>query len=363
MILLNRPLLGGEEAEAVSSVLSTGQVAAGPRVRAFEEEFASYIGTRHAVATSSGTAALHVALLSAGIGPGDKVITTPFTFAATANAVLFCGATPVFVDIDRTTLNLSTRAVARAVQGPKVKALLVVHLYGLPCDMEEIVATVKDRKILLIEDCAQAHGAEYRGRKVGTFGHVSIFSFYATKNMTTGEGGMLVTDDPWIARKARAIINHGAYRKYRHEMLGYNYRMTDIAAALGLVQLRKLPGFNQARRRNAAYLSARFNCLRWLEVPPLPTDRVPVFHQYTVRVKNREKFCAHLAANGVGYGIYYPLPLHRQPLYRQLGYGGVSLQESERAAREVVSLPVHPGLASQDLTKIAEVVASYREHP
>jgi len=349
MIPLNRLLLGQEEAEAVSSVLSTGQVAAGPKVRAFEEEFASYIGTRYAVATSSGTAALHVALLSAGIGPGDKVITTPFTFAATANAVLFCGATPVFVDTDRTTLNLSTRAVAEAAQDPEVKALIVVHLYGLPCDMEEIVALVRDR------------GG--RERKVGTFGHVSTFSFYATKNMTTGEGGMLLTDDPGIARRARALINHGSYRKYRHEMLGYNYRMTDVAAALGLVQLRKLPGFNRARRRNAAYLTARFCGLRWLEVPPHPTDRVPVFHQYTVRVKNRDKFCAHLAAGGVGYGIHYPLPLHRQPLYRQLGYGRVSLPESERAAQEVVSLPVHPGLTSRDLATIAEVVTSYQDHP
>ncbi len=363
MIPLNRPLLGREEAEAVSSALRTGQIAAGPRVRAFEEAFAAYIGTKYAVATSSGTAALHVALMSAGIGPGDRVITTPFTFAATANAVLFCGATPVFVDIDPSTLNLSPPAVAEAAQDPKVKALIVVHLYGLPCDMEEIVAVVRDRGILLIEDCAQAHGAAYRGRRVGTFGHISTFSFYATKNMTTGEGGMLLTDDAQIAGRARAIINHGAYQKYRHERLGYNYRMTDIAAALGLVQLRKLPGFNRARRRNAAYLSERFQGLRWLEVPPYPADRLPVFHQYTVRVRDRDKFCAHLAARGVGYGIHYPLPLHRQPLYRQLGYGRVSLPESERAAQEVVSLPVHPGLTSRDLETIAEVVASYRDHP
>lgn len=354
MIPISRPLLDSREQELVAKVLASGQLAAGPRVEAFERAFASFVGARYAVATSSGTAALHVALLAAGIGPGDRVITTPFTFAATANAILLCGAEPAFVDIDPRTLNISPADVARAARDQRVRAVLVVHLYGLPCEMDPILETVRARHLVLIEDCAQAHGATYRGRHVGTFGLAGAFSFYATKNMTTGEGGMIVTQDEELARQARALINHGSVIRYRHETLGYNYRMSEIGASLGLTQLEKLTAFNLARRRNAGYYYRALSGLPWLRLPATRQEAGHVFHQYTLRLAQRDILCHHLEEHGVGYGIYYPLPLHRQPLYTRLGYADLSLPEAERAAQEVVSIPVHPGLSDRELQHIVQ---------
>jgi len=343
----------------VTAVIESGWLASGPKVAAFEERFAAYVGKKYAVATSSGTAALHTALLAASVGPGDKVVTTPFTFAATANAILMCGATPVFVDVDEDTLNISPERIAEVLSREKIKAVVIVHLYGLPCDMDQIRAVLDHKDIVLIEDCAQAHGAEYKGGKTGSFGLAAAFSFYATKNMTTGEGGMVVTDDPEVARRSRALVNHGSPRKYEHIILGYNYRLNDLAAALGLVQLGKLPDFNLARRQNAAFLSHALKGLPWLRLPPLPVGCLPVFNQYTVRVKNRDKFAAHLANKGVDFGIFYPLPLHWQPLYKQLGYGNLCLPHAEQASREVISLPVHPGLRPEDLVAISTAVTAF----
>jgi len=359
MIPLSRPVMDQKEMEAVAEVISSGWLAAGAKVAAFEEEFARYVGSKYTVATSNGTTALHTALLAASVGPGDRVVTTAFTFAATANAILMCGATPVFVDIDEDTMNISPEKIAEVIKREKIKAVVIVHLYGLPCDMDEITAILDGKEIILIEDCAQAHGAEFKGKKVGTFGLAAAFSFYATKNMTTGEGGMLITDDPHIARRARALVNHGCRRKYEHMMLGYNYRLTDIAAALGLVQLGKLPGFNLARQRNAAFLTAALQGVPWLRLPASPAGCSPVFHQYTVRVDHRDEFAAHLATNGVGFGIFYPLPLYRQPFYRRLGYGDLCLPRTKQASEKVLSLPVHPGLSPEDLLRITEVVTAY----
>lgn len=359
MIPISQPLLDGEEQELVAEVLASGQIASGSRVEAFERAFASFVGAKYAVATSSGTAALHVALLAAGIGPGDRVITTPFTFAATANAILMCGAEPVFVDVDPQTLNISPAEIARAARDPGVRAVLVVHLYGLPCEMGPILETVRARHLILIEDCAQAHGATYRGRHVGTFGLAGAFSFYATKNMTTGEGGMIVTQDEELARQARALINHGSFMRYHYEMLGYNYRMSEIGASLGLAQLEKLTAFNQARRRNADYYFRALSGLPWLRLPATREEAQHVFHQYTLRLAQRDLLCRHLEEHGVGYGIYYPLPLHRQPLYARLGYAGLSLPEAERAAQEVVSIPVHPGLSGRELQHIVQVIHDF----
>lgn len=241
-------LLGQEEENRVVEVLRSGMLAAGSYVNEFEQEFMKYNHSPHAIATSSGTTALHVILEALGIGPGDKVLTTPFSFIATANAVLYTGATPVFVDIDPVTYNLSPAQLEVAAEKhPDAKAVLVVHLYGLPADMPAIMAVANKHNLVVVEDCAQAHGAAYRGQMVGNFGKAAAFSFYPTKNMTAGEGGMVVTDDPVIAEKVRMLVNQGQRRRYYHELVGYNYRMTNIHAAIGLEQLKKLETYTEKR--------------------------------------------------------------------------------------------------------------------
>src|SRR5690606_10195649 len=287
MIRLSQPHLGREEIEAVSDVLRSGIIASGPVVRRFEEEFAAYVGVRHGIATANGTVALHAALLGAGVEPGDRVVTTPFTFIATANAILYCGAVPVFADIDPETYNLSPESLAEtlgrlAAAGTPAKAVLLVHLFGLPCDMTAIAAVAEEHGALLIEDCAQAHGAAYNGRRVGTFGTAGTFSFYATKNLTTGEGGMVVTNSDDVAERVRQLVNHGRVDRYEHALLGYNYRMTDLAAAIGLAQLAKLEQFNLKRRANAVRLARQPADVPGLVLPGAPQGWHPGAHQYTV---------------------------------------------------------------------------------
>ncbi|MDY7042585.1 MAG: DegT/DnrJ/EryC1/StrS family aminotransferase, partial [Chloroflexota bacterium] len=255
MIAIAKPLMGAEEKQAVLAVLDSGMLAQGDRVAEFEEAFAAFCGVKHAIATSSGTTALHVALLAHGIGPGDEVITTPFTFIASANSVLYVGAKPVFVDIDPTTFNLDPAKIEAAIT-PRTKAILPVHLFGLPCEMPAISVLAKEHGLAVIEDACQAHGADIKGRRAGSFG-TGCFSFYPTKNITTAEGGMITTDADDIAEHARLIRSHGMRRRYYHESLGYNFRMTDIHAAIGLAQLPKLESFNERRIANARYLSAR----------------------------------------------------------------------------------------------------------
>ncbi len=356
MIRIAMPLLANEEKDAVLSVLEWGQLAQGARVAEFEQEFAAYIGVKHVVAVSSGTAALHTALLAHNIGPGDEVITSPFTFIASANAILYTGAKPVFADIDPATYNLDPVKVAARITR-RTRALLPVHLYGQPCDMDAFMELANKHHLALVEDACQAHGAASRGRKVGTFG-TGCFSFYPTKNMTTAEGGAITTDDDEIAERARLIRSHGSRERYRHEILGYNYRMTDLQAAIGLAQLRKLEAWNSIRIENARYLSAH-----------LPEDVAPygaperrhVFHQYTIRVRgDREATRAALSAAGIETAIHYPVPAHCQPLYARLGYGE-ELVESECASQQVLSLPVHPGLVRSDLDRIAEAVGKLVE--
>ena len=254
MIRLAQPHLGDAEIEAVTDVLRSGIIASGPVVRRFEEEFAAYVGVRHGIAVANGTVALHAALLGAGVQPGDRVVTTPFTFIATANAILHCGAVPVFSDIDPDTYNLSPscleETLARLAEaGTPAKVVLPVHLFGLPCDMAAIRTVAAKYGAVIVEDAAQAHGAAFHGRRAGSFGLTAAFSFYATKNLATGEGGMIVTDSDDVAKYIRSLINHGRIGRYEHDLLGYNYRMTDIAAAIGLVQLGKLEQLNLRRRR------------------------------------------------------------------------------------------------------------------
>jgi dTDP-4-amino-4,6-dideoxygalactose transaminase len=356
MIPIANPLMSEEEKQGVLEVLDSGMLAQGPKVAAFERAFADYCGAGYAVATSSGTTALHTALLAHGIGEGDEVITSPFTFISSANTILFTGARPIFVDIDPVTFNVDPAQIEQAVTA-RTRAIMPVHLFGLTADMAPIMSIAEEHDLVVIEDACQAHGAEYRGRRAGSFG-TGCFSFYPTKNMTTAEGGMITTDDEEVVERSRAIRQHGMERRYYHDELGYNYRMTDVHAAIGLAQLGKLERFNEARIANAQYLSHH---LEGVVKPTVPEGYRHVFHQYTVRlpVRQRDALAKHLEANDIGYGIYYPVPVHRQTFYREdLGYD-LRLPQAERAAEGVISLPVHPALSQEDLESIVRVVNDF----
>jgi len=352
MIPIAKPLIGDEEKQAVLEVLGSGMIAQGPRVRAFEEAFAEMCGVRYAVATSSGTTALHIALLANGIGSGDEVITTPFTFIASANSILYVGARPVFVDIDPVTFNIDPAQIKAAIT-PRTKAIMPVHLFGLPCDMEPIMALAQAHGLIVIEDACQAHGAKYHGMRAGSFG-TGCFSLYPTKNITSAEGGMITTDDEVIAERCRVIRQHGMRRRYYHDEMGFNFRMTDVHAAIGLAQLQKLERFNETRIANAHFLSEH---LTGVTTPVVPEGRRHVFHQYTVRVSNgrRDEVLEGLKERGIGTGVYYPLPVHQQRVYVEMEYEG-TFPEAERAAAEVLALPVHAGLSSADLETIVAAV-------
>jgi perosamine synthetase len=355
-IEIAHPLIGEEEKRAVLDVLESGQLAQGPVVAEFEAEFARWIGAKHAVAVSSGTAGLHLALLAHGIGEGDEVVTTPFTFIASANAVLYSGARPVFADVEGATFCIDPALVEAAIT-PRTRAILPVHLYGHPAPMPELAEIALRHGLLLIEDACQAHGATVHGRKVGALGYTAVFSLYPTKNMTSGEGGLVTTDDPAIASAIRSLRQHGEGERYHHQVLGYNFRMTDVAAAIGLAQLARLDGFNQARRRNAEILTAGLMGMRRLTVPAENPGYGHVYHQYTVRIdEGRDETRRKLAGRGVATGVYYPIPIHYQPVYAERGYGSLSFPTAERLASEVLSLPVHPALTDADLERIVQAM-------
>jgi dTDP-4-amino-4,6-dideoxygalactose transaminase len=359
MILVAKPQLDEAEIEAVSDVLRSGMIAQGQRVTDFEQAFAEYNGVEHAVAVNSGTAALHAALLAHGIGKGDEVITSPFSFIATANAVLFTGATPVFADIEPETFNIDPDLMVEKI-GPRTKAIMPVHLYGHPAEMDAIREIAEDRHLLLIEDACQSHGATFGGKKVGSFG-TGAFSFYPTKNMTTSEGGMLTTNSKSVAEKARMIRAHGSAQRYLHEMLGYNLRMTDICAAIGLVQLQKLDRYTAQRQQNAESLTKGLQGVENIKCPTVKDGCGHVFHQYTVRTTRRDDLAAYLNDKGIGTGIHYPIPIHRQPYYQELGYTD-SMPISEKASREVLSLPVHPQLAEEDISHIISSIKEWSDN-
>jgi len=358
MIHMAKPQMGAEEKQAVMEVLDSGIIAQGPRVKAFEEGFAAMCGVKHAIATSSGTTALHLAMLAHGIGEGDEVITSAFTFIASANSALFTGARPVFVDIDPRTFNMDPAKIEAAIT-KKTKAILPVHLYGLSCDMDSIMKIAEKHGLAVIEDACQSHSAEYKGKKVGSMG-TGTFSLYPTKNMTSAEGGMITTNDSTIDELCRVFRQHGMRVRYYHDMLGYNFRMTDIHAAIGLAQLQKLEKFNAQRRANAEFLSAN---LKGVRTPFVPEGQTHVFHQYTIRVPNgkRDALRTYLNENGVGSEVYYPVPIHKQNFYvKDLGYNQ-SLPETEFATTEVLSLPVHPALSPSDLETIVSTVNDFME--
>lgn len=354
MIPPARPIVGDEERAAVDRVLRSGMIAQGPEVAAFEQEFAAhFVESRPVVAVNSGTSGLHLGLLAAGIGPGDEVIVPSFTFAATANSVALTGATPVFVDIEPDTFSLDPAAVEQAITS-RTRGVLPVHLYGHPARMDELADIATRRGVALFEDAAQAHGAALGGRPVGTFGAFAMFSLYPTKNMTSGEGGMVSAVDEEFARRVRLLRNQGMERQYENEVVGFNARMTDIHAAIGRVQLTKVEAWTEKRRANARFLDDN---LRGVVVPPVVEGARHVYHQYTIRVpEDRDGFVRALRDEyQVGSGVYYPIPNHRLPSLASFA-PGLDLPETERAAAEVISLPVHPSLSDGDLERVVSAV-------
>ena len=358
MIPLAAPPIGDREKARVLDTLDTGQLADGPEVRAFEEEFASSIGANGAVAVSNGTAALHAACEALGLGEGDVVITTPFSFVASANAPRLCGATPVFADIDPETYNLDPDAVRTVIDDldGDVDAILAVHLYGLSADLDELTEIADEYDCFLIEDCAQAHGATHEGRHVGTIGDVGCFSFYPTKNVTTGEGGMIVADDPDVRDRAARFVNHGRVDTYEHAEVGHNLRMTSVSAAIGRVQLDRLSDLIAARRANARSLTRGLEDVPGVVTPTEPDGRRHAYNQYTIRHPDRDGLIDHLAEREIGAGVYYPCPIHEQPAYESWTD---EAPISERASGEVVSLPVHPELDDEDVQTVIEAVTEY----
>lgn len=352
MIALSKPFIGNAEKQAVMEVLDSGMLAQGPRTAKLEEKFAAICGTRFAIATTSGTTALHVALLANGIGPGDEVITTPFTFMASVNAILFVGAKPVFVDIEEDTFNINPALIEAAVT-PRTRAIIPVHLYGYPCNMDAILDIASQHGLAVIEDACQAVGARYKEKAVGSFG-TGCFSLYATKNIMAGEGGMITTDDEMVAQRSRMIRNHGMQRRYYHDMLGYNFRISDLHAAIGLVQAERLEDFTEKRKANAAYLNTHITSVR---TPQVREGYEHVWHQYTIRVDgDRDAAIKKLNDAGIGTGIFYPVPAYRQAHLVEAGYGNIHLPVTECIVREVISLPVHPQLSQLDLETIAAEV-------
>ena len=352
-----KPLIGDEERRAVDRVLASGMVVQGPEVAAFEQEFAMVVEGRACVAVNSGTSALHLGLLAAGVGPGDEVIVPSFTFAATANSVALTGATPVFADIEPDHFCLDPAAVEAAVT-PRTVGIMPVHLYGHPADMGGLAAVAERHGLAIFEDACQAHLASWAGRPVGALGAIGAFSFYPTKNMTTGEGGMVVCADEQVARKVRLLRNQGMERRYENELVGFNARMTDLAAAIGRVQLTRIAGWTKQRQRNAASLDAELAAHAPQVVTPKVADEAGhAYHQYTLRCTDRDRLQRRLSEAGIGTGVYYPIPTHRLPSYADGAGGGVDLPETERACREAISLPVHPSLSEADLERVVAAVA------
>ncbi|MDG4864250.1 DegT/DnrJ/EryC1/StrS family aminotransferase [Streptomyces sp. T-3] len=354
-----RPVIGEAEIEAAVRVLRSGRVVQGPEVAAFEEEFGELVDGRACVAVNSGTSALQLTLLGLGIGPGDEVVVPSFSFAATANAVRLVGAEPVFADIDPRTYCIDPRAVEAAI-GPRTAAVMPVHLYGHPAAMDLLAPIAERHGIAVVEDACQAHAAALHGRPVGAFGAAGCFSFYPTKNMHALEGGMITTGDSQLARTLRLLRNQGMEQRYANEIVGANMRMTDVAAAIGRVQLGQLPAWTERRREHAKLLDSAIEAL---PVPYVADGARHVYHQYTVRVPDgrRDALQRELTDRGVGSAVYYPTPIHRLKPYALYGAPErrPDLPETDRACAEVLSLPVHPSLARGDLNRIADAVNAW----
>lgn len=348
---------------AISGVVAAGQFILGPETRAFEAEMATYLGVKYAVGIASGTEALQLALIAAGIGPGDEVITTPFTFIATAEVIVQCGATPVFVDIDPRTYNIDTAKIESKISD-KTRAILPVHLYGQSADIATILSLAEKYHLKVIEDCAQALGAEYQGKKAGALGDAGCLSFYPAKILGAyGDGGMVVTDNPEIAEKLRMLRDHGCKEKYYHIIPGFNSRLDSLQAAVLRVKLKYLSEWIERRRQNAAIYSRLIGSISGMIPPFTAPDNLHVFNYYTFRlsksIKDREKLREHLKAQGIATAIYYPLSLHLQEIFRHLGYKSGAFPESECAQEEVLSLPMYAELTKEQIEQVVDALRAF----
>ncbi|MBI2651187.1 DegT/DnrJ/EryC1/StrS family aminotransferase [Candidatus Woesearchaeota archaeon] len=363
MIPIAKPYFSEEEKRAVIEVLESGIIAQGHKVEEFEKKFADFCSVKYAVAVNSGTAALHAALHSMGIKKNDEVITTPFTFIATANTILMVGAKPVFADIEEDTFNINPLQIEQKIT-QRTKAILTVDLYGHLCDYEKISEIAKNNNLLLIEDACQSVNAQYKEKKAGSFGHIAAFSFYATKNLTCGEGGILTTNNIDYSENAKRFRQHGmsGLGAYDYNEIGYNYRMTDISAAIMLEQLKKAEMLTKKRIDNANYLNEKLKNVKGIKVPSVKKGFKHVFHQYTVKVQgfklSRDELFEHLRKKGIGCSIYYPKPLHLCKSFAKLGYKENNLPIAEKMSKEVISLPVHPNVTKEQLDFIANSIAS-----
>lgn len=363
MITINLPDIGNEEIEAVIEVMKSGLLTsglgAGPKVKEFEKNYSKFAGVKHAIAVNTGTAALHAALLAADIKSGDEVILPSFTFVATAEAIVLAGGRPVFADIDPETYTLSPEAVEKAVT-KNTKAIIPVDLYGLPADIKQIREIAVKNDLIIVEDCAQSHGATCEGKPAGAIADLACWSLYAAKNIGTGEGGVVTTDNDELAEKVRMVRTHGEKMKYQSLMLGTNYRMTEIQAAIGIVQLDRLPDFFDKRSKNAKRLTENLETTEKIELPPKLNNRTHSWYLYTVRIKDaseekRNRIIAQMRSSGIGAEAYYPIPINEMPYYRR-EFGIFNLPETEIAAKQVISLPIHPKVTGEQIDYISEKI-------
>lgn len=357
LINIAQPIIGAEENDLVNDVLHSGMLAQGPKTEQLEADFASYCGTKYAIAVNSGTAAIHAALYAAGVRQDDEVITVPFSFIATVNPIIMLGAKPVFVDVREDDYLIDVDQLEFKITD-KTKAIVPVHLYGQIADMDRINEIAARHNISVIEDACQAIGAEYKGKKAGSLGTAGCFSLYATKNIMSGEGGVITTNDENLARIARQFRQHGMSGPYQYEHIGYNYRTTDLCAAIAIAQLLKVDTFNSIRQKNARLLSNKLQDIEGITLPNYDGGNSHVFHQYTLRIKDdiRDQFIEGLRDAGVGAGVYYPKSLHTIPHVLSYGYSEGDFPIAEQACREVVSLPIHPSVSEVDIETISATV-------
>jgi len=365
MINISKPIIDKEEVDAVVEVLESGMIAQGPKTAELEEKFAKYCGTKYAVAFSNGTAAIHAALYALGVRDGDEVITSPFTFVASANPILMQNAKVVFADISEDDFNLDPAEVERKITG-RTKTIIPVDLYGQIYDYDRIKEITDKHNLRILEDACQAVGAEQKEKKAGMFGDVGVFSLYATKNMTSGEGGLIVTNNEEIMEKCKMFRHHGQSEKTRYEYwdIGYNYRMTDLCAAVALEQLKKIDDFNDRRISNAKKLTEGLKDIKGLITPSVKEFNKHVFHQYTIKIteefkSDRDELLDYLKENGIGCGIYYPKPLHLHPHFQKMGYKQGDFPVAEKISEQVLSLPVHPSLTDADIELIIDKIQEY----
>ncbi|PUA33552.1 MAG: hypothetical protein B7O98_03810 [Zestosphaera tikiterensis] len=360
-IRVNAPYITDEDVLEVVKVLKSGRLAAGNYVKTFEEEFARYLKVKHVLTVSNGTIALFLALKALGVKGGDEVIVPDFTFFATASTVVLAGAKPVFADVDLDTYTIDVHDLEKRIT-ERTKAIVVVHLYGHPAYMDPIMKIAEERGIYVVEDCAQSHGAEYKGVKTGSIGHVSAFSFYATKNMTMGEGGAIATNDDFIKEYVDLQRNHGQVEKYLHKDIGWNFRITELQGALGLTQLKKLDLMNERRRAIAKIYDQELSNLPQIRTPTVKPYAKHVYHQYTIWVNNavfRNKLASFLRSKGVQTSIHYPTPLHRQPALKNFTSAGNAYVNSDKASEHVLSLPMHPGLRDEEVYTVVKYVREF----